>query len=164
MSKTSLGALSAVALMAGTMTASAAGVRSDCSEEWTAAKTAGMTNGQSWSDFYKACRAGKETAAATPEPTPVAQAAPAPSPTPAPKPSAAAKKTPVVATGAGEFANEAEAKAHCPADTVVWVNTKSHKYHYSGNRSYGTTKRGAYMCEADAKAAKDVAAKDEKPR
>ena len=64
--------------------------------------------------------------------------------------------------GAGEFADEASAKAHCPSDTVVWVNTKSHKYHYSGHRSYGTTKQGAYMCEADAKAAGDVAAKDEK--
>ena len=37
----------------------------------------------------------------------------------------------------------------------VWVNTKgkSHTYHYSGSRWYGTTKQGAYMCEADAGAA-----------
>ena len=65
-------------------------------------------------------------------------------------------------TGAGEFTTEADAKAKCPTDTVVWVNTKSHKYHYAGHKSYGTTKQGAYMCEADAKAAGDVAAKDEK--
>ena len=88
-----------------------------------------------------------------------AAAAPAPmKPTPmkpAPKPAAAA-------TGAGEFTTEAEAKAHCPSDTVVWVNTKSHKYHFAGHKSYGTTKQGAYMCEADAKAAGDVAAKGEK--
>ena len=48
-----------------------------------------------------------------------------------------------------------EAKGRCPGDTVVWVNTKgkSHTYHYSGTRWYGTTKQGAYMCEADAGAA-----------
>ena len=68
---------------------------------------------------------------------------------------------PAAATGAGQFAAEAEAKAHCPSDTVVWVNTKSHKYHFAGHKSYGTTKQGAYMCEADAKAAGNVAAKGE---
>ena len=62
-------------------------------------------------------------------------------------------------TGAGEFSSEAEAKARCPSDTVVWVNTKSHIYHYAGTRSYGTTKQGAYMCEADASAAGDRASK-----
>jgi plastocyanin len=58
-------------------------------------------------------------------------------------------------TGAGEFSSEAQAKARCPGDTVVWVNTKgkSHTYHYAGSRWYGTTKQGAYMCEADAGAA-----------
>ncbi len=62
-------------------------------------------------------------------------------------------------TGAGEFSTEAEAKARCPSDTVVWVNTKSHIYHLAGTRSYGTTKQGAYMCEADANAAGDRASK-----
>ena len=84
-------------------------------------------------------------------------------PTPKPTPTRVAKVTPA-ATGAGQFTSEAEAKGHCPSDTVVWVNTKSHKYHYAGHRSYGTTKQGAYMCEADAKAAGDVAAKGEKPK
>ena len=79
---------------------------------------------------------------------------------PAPKPT----KTAAAPTGAGEFTTEAEAKGRCPTDTVVWVNTKSHKYHYAGHRSYGTTKQGAYMCEADANAAGDVAAKGEKPK
>ena len=55
--------------------------------------------------------------------------------------------------------SEAEAKARCPTDTVVWVNTKSHIYHYAGTRSYGTTKQGAYMCQADANAAGDRASK-----
>jgi hypothetical protein len=67
-----------------------------------------------------------------------------------PKP---APPTAAAPTGAGQFATEAEAKARCPADTVVWVNTKSHIYHYAGTRSYGKTKQGAHMCEADAKTA-----------
>jgi hypothetical protein len=48
-----------------------------------------------------------------------------------------------------------------PSDTVVWVNTKSRVYHYSGIRDYGNTKHGAYMCEADAKAGGDRAAMNE---
>ena len=57
--------------------------------------------------------------------------------------------------GRGRIRSEAQAKGRCPGDTVVWVNTKgkSHTYHYSGSRWYGTTKQGAYMCEADAGAA-----------
>jgi hypothetical protein len=56
----------------------------------------------------------------------------------------------------------AQARARCPSDTVVWVNTKSNVYHFAGRRDYGNTKQGAYMCEADAKAAGDRAAKNEK--
>jgi hypothetical protein len=172
MLKTSLGAVCAAALLAGVLgiagPAHAASVRSECSDDWKAAKAAGKTNGQSWADFYKACKAQKEAGATTAPaatPTMVASPAPAPMATPTPvKPAPAPKRTPAAATGAGEFATEAESKAHCPTDTTVWVNTKSHKYHFAGNRSYGTTKRGAYMCEADAKAAGDVAAKDEKPK
>jgi hypothetical protein len=59
-------------------------------------------------------------------------------------------------------ASEMQVKASCPSDTVVWVNTKSHIYHFNGNRNYGTTKQGDYMCEASAKAAGDRAAENEK--
>lgn len=52
--------------------------------------------------------------------------------------------------GAGEFKTEAEAKAHCPTGNVVWMNLGSHVYHVPGTKEYGHTKRGAYMCQADA--------------
>ena len=45
---------------------------------------------------------------------------------------------------------EAQAKAHCPADLVIWANLDSKIYHFSGHKSYGTTKKGTYMCEKDA--------------
>jgi hypothetical protein len=103
-------------------------------------------------------------AAAAPAPAP-APAAPPPSastPAPAPAPSAAAPARPApaapapaapAATGAGQFQEEAQAKAHCPADIVVWANLNSHIYHFSGNANYGrhfVDKGGAYMCEKDA--------------
>ena len=47
------------------------------------------------------------------------------------------------------------------SDTVVWVNTRSGVYHFGGMHNYGHTKEGAYMCEADAKAAGDRAAMNE---
>ena len=50
---------------------------------------------------------------------------------------------------------------HCPSDTVVWVNLTSRIYHFSGNRNYGITKNGKYMCERDAAAAGMRAAKNE---
>ena len=53
----------------------------------------------------------------------------------------------------GEYADEASAKAHCPADTVVWVNTSSKAIHMAGDKYYGKTKKGAYMCEKNAIAA-----------
>jgi hypothetical protein len=64
--------------------------------------------------------------------------------------------------GAGEFATEAEAKARCPRDTVVWVNLDSKIYHFAGYKNYGNTKTGAYMCERDTSAAGFRASKREK--
>jgi hypothetical protein len=53
-----------------------------------------------------------------------------------------------------EFSTEEAAKSHCPGDTVVWATlSRSHVYHVSGDRYYGKTKRGAYMCEKDAQKA-----------
>lgn len=66
---------------------------------------------------------------------------------------APAAKAKTKAPVAGQFANEADAKAHCPADQVVWANNKSKIYHAAGTKGYGTTKKGAYMCQKDADAA-----------
>jgi hypothetical protein len=54
------------------------------------------------------------------------------------------------------------ARVHCPTDTVVWANTRSSIYHFRGTSDYGTTKKGAYMCEQSALASGIRAAKDEK--
>jgi len=103
-------------------------------------------------------------AAAAPAPAPAAPPPAATAPAPAPAPSAAAPARPAPAapapapaapapTGADQYQDEAQAKAHCPADIVVWVNLNSHIYHFSGNANYGrhfVDKGGAYMCEKDA--------------
>jgi hypothetical protein len=64
-------------------------------------------------------------------------------------------------TGANQFASEAQAKARCPSDTVVYVNLSSKIYHFAGHKEYGHLKRGAFMCEKDT-AGVARAAKDEK--
>lgn len=74
-----------------------------------------------------------------------------------------AKKARVaVALTSGQYASEAEAKAACPGDPVVWANIGTKVYHHAGAGTYGKTKRGAYMCEKDTAAAGFRAAKNEK--
>ncbi len=53
------------------------------------------------------------------------------------------------------FATENAAQKHCPRDTVVWLNTSSGIYHLKGERWYGRTKHGAYVCKKEADAAGD---------
>jgi hypothetical protein len=154
---------------AGSSAASAESVMKQCGDQWQAAKAAGTTNGETWSQFLSQCRAHIQAGTAAPSsasaPAPSMHTVPAPPPTqtigesPAPAPVPAA-------TGAGEFASEQQARARCPSDTIVWVNNISHVYHYNvvsshGRNFYGNTKDGAYVCEADARAAGDRAAKDE---
>jgi hypothetical protein len=136
--------------------------------------------------YVEQCRAGGTMPTATapePKPAPAApppsrpaptatQAAPAPAPQkPAPTTTAAPAPAPAHQTSApkdqatleaGQFADEGSAKAHCPTDTVVWVNLPTKIYHFAGTKSYGTTKRGAYMCEKEAIVAEDRASKTEK--
>jgi len=54
---------------------------------------------------------------------------------------------------AAGFGSEAEAKASCPMDTVVWENTSSKVYHVANSKYYGKTKHGAYACSKAAGAA-----------
>ena len=53
------------------------------------------------------------------------------------------------------FQLEQDARAHCPSDTVVWLNTNSGIYHEKGTRWYAKTKDGAFVCEREANAAGD---------
>ena len=151
--------------------ANAQSIMKTCGDEWKAAKANNTTGGKTWPEFLSACRTAHESAApaatpaAAPAPAPAAAPAPAPAPAPMkPAPAPMAAKPMARATGAGEFTAEAEAKSHCPSDTVVWVNTKTKVFHYAGHPNYGNTKKGAYMCEADATAAGDRVSKSEKPK
>jgi hypothetical protein len=142
-----------------------------CEEEWRANKAAIQSSGKKKKEFIAECRGGTAQAAA-----PVAPASPpaaAPPPQPAaetakaeerPAPRTERRRAAVAPKGANEFATEAEAKAHCPGDTVVWANTRSKVYHFAGTHTYGNTKAGAYMCEKDTAAAGIRSAKNEKRR
>jgi hypothetical protein len=44
------------------------------------------------------------------------------------------------------FPTEPEAKRHCPADIVVWLNTETGTFYYRDQRWYGNTKGGAFAC------------------
>jgi hypothetical protein len=142
----------------------------ECREEWKANKTANQANGVTEKAYVAQCRGGaapaQTTAAPTPPPAPApaptaAPAAPSPNPTATAPPSRPAPSVSANPVGANEFSTEAQAKAHCPSDTVVWVNLTSKIYHFSGTGSYGTTKHGAYMCERDTVAAGMRAARNE---
>jgi len=66
---------------------------------------------------------------------------------------AAPVRAPAASARAGQFSAEAAAQAHCPADSVVWVNRESKATHVAGSKYYGKTKSGAYMCRKEADAA-----------
>jgi hypothetical protein len=48
------------------------------------------------------------------------------------------------------FPTEAQARQHCPTDTVVWLNLPTGIYHLKGQRWYGRTNSGAYVCQGEA--------------
>ncbi len=152
-----------------------------CQEEWRANKAVNQANGVTERAYVAECRGGGALAqptaapaappAAAPAPT-AAPAAPTPTPTaaappparPAPPPistATPAPSTPANPTGANEYSTEAQAKARCPSDTVVWVVLPSKIYHFAGTRYYGATKHGAYICESDTAASGMRAAKNE---
>ena len=57
--------------------------------------------------------------------------------------------TPTLASN--QFSEESAARSHCAGEPVVWVNLSGSKaYHTSGDKFYGKTKTGAYMCQKEA--------------
>ena len=78
----------------------------------------------------------------------VAQPAPQTSPRPATQ-TPPATVSPRASGPAAEdrYADEPTAKARCGSDPVVWANLESKIWHTAGDRFFGHTKRGAYMCQ-----------------
>jgi hypothetical protein len=113
---------------------------------YTGANKQGACRGhQGVKDWYGAPSNQKAAPASSGTPAPAAaSAAPAAAAAPAPAktqsaPATTSKKAPATPAAGGG------------ADKV-WVNTASNVYHCPGTKYYGTTKAGAYMTEADAKA------------
>jgi hypothetical protein len=141
-----------------------------CQAEWRANKAGYQAAGVTEKAYVEKCRAGEAVAlpttppaapTATPTASPPSTPAAAPS-QPAAKPATRPSATTPTPTGAGQFATEADAKSHCPADIVVWANLNSKIYHFAGYKNYGTTEHGAYMCEKQATADGFRASKNEK--
>ena len=105
---------------------------------WTGASKSGACRGHKGVKTWYAAAAAAPTPAATP--TAPAPAAPAAAAAPAAKTAAKTKTT----------ASTTPAPGGGPG--MVWLNTSTKVYHCYGTKYYGTTKAGAYMTEADAKA------------
>ena len=134
---TALALTAMIASQAGTAQAPAgapAGATGLCNDGsyWTGAAKSGACRGHKGVKTWYA-------AAAAPAPAPAKSAAPAAAPAPAPmamKAKTAPSSTPAPGGGPG----------------LVWLNSSTKVYHCPGTKYYGTTKAGAYMSEADAKA------------
>ena len=140
-----------------------------CVEEWRANRAANEAKGITQKAYVADCRTGKTTAQPTlfptaqPQQTTTAPPPAAQSPQQAPRTTTGAAPPAATApTGANQYATEGQAKFRCVGGTVVWANLNSKIYHFSGNKTYGQTKAGAYMCERDAQGQGMRAAKNEK--
>jgi hypothetical protein len=49
------------------------------------------------------------------------------------------------------FRYEDQAQRHCPADTVVWLDFKKHKYYVRGQRLYASGFHGSFVCLREAR-------------
>lgn len=121
-----------------------------CEEQWKANKSAIQASGKTRKAFIGECRTSSIPATAPAKPAPTAAERPT------------TTTTVAAPAGANQYSTEVAAKLRCPLDTVVWLNLNSGIYHFSGNKIYGKTKRGAYMCEKDSSSAGFRAAKNEK--
>lgn len=109
---------------------------------WTGASKSGACRGHKGVKTWYAAAGAAPTTAATPT-------APSPAQT-APAPATATTTTPKTKASTTSGATKTPAPGGGPG--MVWVNTSTKVYHCYGTKYYGTTKAGAYMSEADAKA------------
>jgi hypothetical protein len=57
---------------------------------------------------------------------------------------------PIQSFALDKFNSEQAAQKHCPSDIVVWVNLPTGVFHFKGQRWYGMTKKGAFVCKQEA--------------
>lgn len=51
-----------------------------------------------------------------------------------------------------QYDSEEKAKTHCPLDTIVWVNPRTHLWYPQNSKHYANDGVGGFACLADAKA------------
>jgi hypothetical protein len=49
------------------------------------------------------------------------------------------------------FLYEDQARQHCPADTVVWLDFNKRKYYLSSQKLYGSGLHGSFVCLQEAR-------------
>jgi hypothetical protein len=50
------------------------------------------------------------------------------------------------------FRYEAQARQHCPADTVVWLEFRKRTYYSKGQKRYARGLDGSFVCRSEARA------------
>ena len=135
----SLAAAAIGALLAVSSASAFAKTAAQCNADYAANKAAIKASGQTKKAYVAACRADTTGAPPAAAAAPTAPTGYQPPPAPAPPPFAPSPH--VGATGAGQFTTDTQARARCPSDTVVWVNTKSNVYHFAGRRDYDEARR-----------------------
>jgi hypothetical protein len=140
---TALAVTAMIALQTGVAQAPAgapAGATGLCNDGsyWTGASKSGACRGHKGIKTWYAAAGAAPAAAAPAAPAAPAAATPAAPAAPAPKTKASTATSTTPAPGGGPG--------------LVWLNTSTKVYHCQGTKYYGTTKAGAYMTEAAAKA------------